>query len=266
MSRIDSMTLNGLAMLRVAADAAADRRPTLLWLHSGKFSDGSAHDALPLAQALAQDTTVLLPDYPLAPKHPFPAALDAIFALLQWLGDSNPVHGSLIVGGERAGGNIAAALALRARDQGIKTLAGQILLAPLLDPSQNTASMQAAADCPCAQAWREYLPKPGDCLHPYAAPLFASRLSGLPPALVLTGNQDPARDEAEQYAARLLTSGVPTQVLRLQTGGLSLVNAQAATAEAALAVIRNFIAQHAEIHQKAKNRTRGRRAVVHAPQ
>jgi acetyl esterase len=265
MNHIDTLTLNGLPLLRVTAGKASIRRPVLLWLHSGKFSDGSARDALPLAKALAQETDVLLPDYPLAPKHPFPAALEAVFALLQWLKENGLIHRGLFVGGERAGGNIAAALALRARDQGIKSVAGQILLAPLLDPSQNTASMRAAADCPCAQAWRTYLANPCDTLHPYAAPLFATRLAGLPPALILTSDQDPARDEAEQYAARLHASGVSAQLLRPQAGESPLVNAHAATGEAALTLIQQFIAQHTAAHQKPKNKPRGAKTAYHTP-
>jgi acetyl esterase len=253
MAHVEQLTISGVPLLRVGPQKIAAGTPVVLWLHAGKFTDGCAEESLPLAQALAEDAVLLLPDYPLAPASPFPAALDASFALLKWVLDGARTR-KVFVGGERAGGNLAAALALRARDEALKGLAGQILLAPLLDPSQNTASMRAAAGCPCAQAWREYLPRSADSLHPYAAPLVASRLGGLVPALVLTGEQDPARDEAEQYAARLLTSGVPTQVLRLHTDDTPVVSASNATTEAVLHVIRSFIG-----HQSAPRRPAARK-------
>ncbi|KPF70224.1 hypothetical protein IP84_00170 [beta proteobacterium AAP99] len=264
MVQVEHLTISGLPLLRVGPQKVSASTPVLLWLHAGKFTDGCAVEALPLAQALADDAVLLLPDYPLAPAKPFPAALDASFALLKWVLDGAKTR-KVFVGGERAGGNLAAALALRARDEGLKGLAGQILLAPLLDPSQNTDSMRAATGCPCAQAWREYLPRRADSLHPYAAPLVASRLAGLVPALVLTGEQDPARDEAEQYAARLLTHGVPTQVLRLHTDDTPVVSASNATTDAVLHVIRNFIGQQAAQTRPAARRP-ARRAAKSAEQ
>jgi acetyl esterase len=232
-----------LDALRTAPPAGARALPTLVWLHGGKFTDGRPEDALALAEALSDLVEVWLPAYPLAPAQPFPAALDALFEGLRAL----PARNGLLIGGERAGGNLAAALALRARDEGLRghgagdhAFDAQILLAPLLDPSQNTPSMRAAGECPCAPAWRAYLSQSADGLHPYAAPLFASRLQRLPNTLILTGDRDPARDEAVQYAERLRLAGVPVDLGRLSYPPLDERERAATTADAAR-LIRAFI-------------------------
>ncbi|MFN3673945.1 MAG: alpha/beta hydrolase fold domain-containing protein, partial [Bosea sp. (in: a-proteobacteria)] len=118
------------------------------------------------------------------------------------------------VAGEEAGGNIAAALALMARDRLGPALAGQILLSPMLDPCLGTCSLREAdagpVGCHWADGWADYLGSPDKAAHPYAAPVNASRLAGLPPALLISAQDDPLRDEAATYAARLLEAGVVT--------------------------------------------------------
>jgi acetyl esterase/lipase len=123
--------------------------------------------------------------------------------------------------GEEAGGNIAAAVAMMARDRGGPPIAAQILIAPMLDPTLSTQSMQTAgeASSECSKAYQAYLPFCADRTHPYAAPLLCSRLNDLPPALIFSTEGDPLRDEAESYGARLIGAGVKTQVVRLAEPG-----------------------------------------------
>jgi acetyl esterase/lipase len=221
----------GYAMpLRVyGCSRTAGAKPLVLHLHGGAFV-ARALDAGGVVSSLLADAgaVVLSPEYPLAPKHPFPQALEAAFALLNWLqanrtrwaGKKSP----LFVAGEEAGGNLAAALALMARDQRQPVLAGQILLSPMLDASMATCSLRAAdagpVGCKWADGWHRYLGSAAKAAHPYAAPLGSSRLAGLPPALIVTAEDDPMRDESRNYARRLRESGVAVRdhVLTAPTG------------------------------------------------
>jgi len=199
----------------------------VLHLHGGAFSgsgsgSGSGCGERAVAAALsAAGATVHSTDYPAGSAHPFPAALDAAYAVLERLAGSRGRQ-KLFVAGEEAGGNLAAALALMCRDRGRPKLAGQILLSPMLDPRLGTCSVRTmeagVAGCKWAIGWHEYLRTPDKAAHPYAAPGLASRLTGLPPALVLTGPNDPMADEAITYAARLRQSGVIVFEGRVEVG------------------------------------------------
>lgn len=203
------------------------QRALLLWLHAGHFTEGSlaeAHDRSAMLAAAGADVVAL--DYPLAPEHPFPAALTAAFEALQDLAArparfTGSAATALFVGGEEAGGNLAAALALMARDQHAPALAGQLLLSPMLDPQLGSASMRdgecGGLECIYAKGWKAYL---GDGIradHPYAAPLNASRLAGLAPALVLRQTGHPLNDESRRYAAALRAHGGQVRDLHLDT-------------------------------------------------
>lgn len=196
-------------------------KPWLL-LSLGPSAFVEARDPLPLARAL-QDAgaQVLVTRYPLAPAQPFPAALDEAWAQLQQLAATKPRGARLGVAGVEAGGTLAAALALRARDEGL-VLAAQILVSPALDPLLASASARQAhlgdCQCPLAQGWREYLGPACDAAHPYATPLATSRLQGLAAALLITGDEDPLGDDARRYAERLQAAGVPRQLISV-TGG-----------------------------------------------
>ena len=156
-------------------------------------------------------------DYPTGSDNPFPCALQAAFGALGWAyrGCAAGKNRRMFVAGEDAGGNLAAALALMARDQGGPPLAGQILLSPMLDPCLATRSIRQADAGPVgwkwADGWHQYLGSADKASHPYASPLSSSRLAGLPPALVLTSDDDPMRDEALTYARRLRESGVSVE-------------------------------------------------------
>lgn len=185
--------------------------------HGGAFVSGSLDSGVTAAGLLAEAGAVVLSvDYPLAPADPFPAAVDAAYAALQWgyrkrvrlAGQGAPVF----VAGEEAGGNLAAAVALMARDRLAPPLAGQILLSPMLDPCLGTASLrrsqQGPAGCAWANGWCKYLREPAAAEHPYAIPGRAMRLAGLPPTLILSADDDPLRDEALAYARKLRAAGV----------------------------------------------------------
>jgi acetyl esterase len=126
----------------------------------------------------------------------------------------------IAVGGDSAGGNLAAVVALMARDRGGPRIAFQLLVYPVTDASFDTASYRDNAEgylltrAAMVWFWNHYLPSPTDGLDPYASPLRAPDLRGLPPALVITAEFDPLRDEGEAYAARLRAAGVPVVVKR----------------------------------------------------
>lgn len=191
--------------------------PLVLHLHGGAFQAGSFAAGSPIAGLLAEAGAVVLSvDYPCGKGHPFPEALEIAFALLEELGRKRKrwadKHSGLFVAGEEAGGNLAAALALMARDRGGPKLSGQILLSPMLDPSLATCSIRdaeaGAVGCKWADGWHDYLGSPDKAAHPYAAPAAVSRLAGLPPALILTAQDDPMHDESCVYQRRLRENGV----------------------------------------------------------
>ena len=227
--------------------------PLLLYFHGGLFNSGTVEAAQPLAHALAATAVVTCVDYPLAPKLHFPTTVEVAFDALLWAAANATALGAdptrIFVGGDQAGGNLAAVVSMMARDRGLRVdharLIGQILINPMLDPQQSTPSMQEAEDCPCRKAWSDYLPCISDALHPYAAPILSKRLGGLVPALIISGERDPLRDEAEQYAAKLIAAGVPVQVRRLKGARGSLVQAGHASFEHVVQLIGQFVAESA---------------------
>lgn len=191
--------------------------PLVLHFHAGAFVGGSLEGGACIAGLLAASGAVVVSlDYPLAPAHPFPQAVDAAYDALLWIskarhrlaGHDAPVF----VAGEEAGGNLAAAVALLARDRHGPPLAGQILLSPMLDPCLATASLRdvhaGPVGCTWADGWHSYLPRLEDASHPYAAPGAAFRLADLPPTLLVTAEDDPLRDETQAYAERLRAAGL----------------------------------------------------------
>lgn len=202
------------------AGAPQGGRPLVLHFHGGAFTDGTLDDGAPVAGALvAAGAVVASLDYPLAPAHPFPAAVEAGYAALARLLRSRgrrardiPVY----VAGEEAGGNIAAGVAMMARDRG-DDIAGQLLVDPLLDPCVGTCSMRAAnagyaGRCKYADGWHHYFRTPQDADHPYAAPASARRVAGLPATLIVATVGTPLRDEVMAYSTRLAAGGIPVHL------------------------------------------------------
>jgi len=167
--------------------------------------------------------TVVVAGYRLAPEHPFPAAIDDCYAATRWVAEHADEIGvdssRMAVGGDSAGGNLAAAVSLRARAEG-PALVGQVLVYPNTDQLADDESIRTADDPflfnRYSVAWyrQHYLADPADAADPLASPLRAESLAGLPPALVITAEYDPLRDQGEAYARRLADSGVPVELSR----------------------------------------------------
>lgn len=188
--------------------------PVVVHFHGGAFVSGDLDNGCAVASLLeGVGAVVVSVAYPLTP---FPQPVDAGYEVLKWVHRNRTKlggQGALVyLAGEEAGGNLAAAVGLMARDQLHPPLAGQILLSPMLDPCAGTASLREATGdatgCKWAEGWRNFLRHPRDAEHPYAVPAGALRLAGLPPTLVLVGDTDPMHDEALAYAARLESAGL----------------------------------------------------------
>lgn len=201
--------------------------PLVLHLRGGAFLDLWRGSRLVPGLLAGAGAVVISADYPAGPAHPFPAAVEAMYGLLGQLHDRRTRWAArasgLFVAGEEAGGNLAAALAFMARDRLGPPLAGQILLSPMLDAGMATCSFRDAeagpVGCKWADGWQAYLGTPDKAAHPYAAPSCGSRLHGLPPALVLTAQDDPMKDESLSYASRLRQAGVAAQTHALDASG-----------------------------------------------
>lgn len=198
--------------------------PVLLYFHGGGFVTGDLENEHQrcLDFAAKVGIAVVSVDYRLAPENPFPAAFDDCHAATLWAYENAAELGGdptrLAVGGGSAGGGLAAAVALRARDEGGPPLVFQFLLYPVLDDRMDTPSMHAYTEPPlfnrvdAAHMWRHYLgPLHGEA-PVYAAPGRAEDLAGLPPAYVLAAEADPLRDEDIDYARGLIEAGVPTEL------------------------------------------------------
>jgi len=215
----------GKLALRLYRPAAGGPLPVLLYFFGGGWVLGTIDTADGVSRTLANSAgaMVAVVGYRLAPEHPFPAAIDDCYAALRWVAEHADEIGAdparLAVGGDSAGGNLAAAVALRARAGG-PALVGQLLVYPNTDQLADDESMRAADDPFLfnrqSVAWyrQHYLANPGDADNPLASPLRAESLAGLPPALVITAEYDPLRDQGEAYARRLAEDGVQAELSR----------------------------------------------------
>lgn len=201
-------------------------RGVIVYYHGGGWVLGTIDEFDTMARRLAERTScaVVLVDYRLAPEHRYPAAVDDASAALVWAGAHlRDIAGDdvpLIVAGDSAGGNLAAVMALRARDRGGPPIALQVLIYPVTaadfdrpsytDPENQSLLTREAM----IWFWDHYAPDASRRTEPDASPLLAKDLSGLPPAVVLTAEHDVLRDEGEAYAERLTAAGVPVDFKR----------------------------------------------------
>ncbi|GMG90532.1 acetylhydrolase [Cupriavidus sp. TKC] len=200
--------------------------PALVYFHGGGWVIGNLDAADVPCRHLASKAgcVVVSVEYRKAPEHKFPAAADDAYAAVKWLkanADTLNVDATRIaVGGDSAGGNLAAVVALMARDRGDFSICHQMLVYPVTNHGFETGSYRDNAEGyfltrdGMAWFWNHYLAEEADGEHPYASPLRAGNLAGLPPALVITAEFDPLRDEGEAYAARLADAGVPVLATR----------------------------------------------------
>jgi acetyl esterase len=202
--------------------------PVLVYFFGGGWTLGTidTSDAICRALTNAAGCVTVSVGYRLAPEHTFPAAVDDCYAATSWIAEHAEEigidAGRLAVGGDSAGGNLAASVTLLAKDNGGPAIAHQLLVYPNTDYHADTESLRDNTDpvlfnrTSVAWYWRNYLASPEDGANPLASPLRATDLRGLPPATVLTAEYDPLRDEGEQYAKRLADAGVPVALTRYE--------------------------------------------------
>jgi acetyl esterase len=239
--------------------AARGQLPLLVYFHGGGFvlCDLDTHDAP--CRSLANETgcVVVSVDYRLAPEAPFPAAPEDCYAATSWAVENAPSLGAdparIAVGGDSAGGNLAAAVCLMARERKGPKIAHQLLIYPVTNHDFETVSYNDNAEGYFLTRdmmkwfWGHYLEKESDAANPLASPLRADDLSSLPPATVITAEYDPLRDEGEAYATRLQAAGVPTEMTRYDGMfhgffgmGAAIDRAKDAVAQAATALRASF--------------------------
>jgi acetyl esterase len=209
---------------RPASTPLGDPPPVVVWYHGGGWVIGDLDTADSTCRALANATgaVVVSVDYRLAPEHPFPAAVDDCEAALEWVLANGDTLGAdvtrVAVGGDSAGGNLAAVVSIAARDKGV-SLRHQLLVYPVTDGTFSQPSMDENAEgyllTKASMLWfGEHYFGNGDAKDPRLSPLYVDDLSGVAPATVLTAEFDPLRDEGEAYAERLREADVPVELTR----------------------------------------------------
>lgn len=197
--------------------------PILVYFHGGGFTSGDldTHDTPLRALSNRVGCIIVSVAYRLAPEHPFPAAPEDCYAVTKWVAEHAEEIGGdktrVAVGGDSAGGDLAAVVCLMARDRGGPAIVYQVLLYPDTDLTESSASWMEFANTNKPIISRDgklasiamYVPEGVDVKNPYVSPLYAQNLSKLPPAFIITGEFDPQRDEGEAYAARLGQASVP---------------------------------------------------------
>jgi acetyl esterase/lipase len=211
--------------LRIYRSGAGAALPLLLFMHGGGFVVGNLDSHDEMARVLTAQTgcVTLSVDYRLAPENPFPAAPDDCYAALKWAAaharELGADPGRIAVIGDSAGGNLAAVMALRARDEAGPALRGQVLIYPAVDL---TATLLPSPDGDYYILtpqdgeffYRSYLRGESDGQNPYASPGFAQTLRELPPALVITAEFDPLCPQGEAFARKLQQAGVDAELSR----------------------------------------------------
>lgn len=217
----------GQVRVRVFRHAAGGPQPCLIYMHGGAWMQGSpeTHWDITARIAAINRQTVISIDYDLSPERVFPTAIDQCRAVTEWAharATDLGIHpGQIAVGGDSAGANLAAAVALDLRGGPVR-LVGQLLIYPICDFDLTRPSCLEHAEAPLLQtralemAYALYCPDPADRMNPRAAPLLAASHAGLPPAFVAVAEIDPLRDSGIAYAQALADAGVPVVLDRGQ--------------------------------------------------
>jgi acetyl esterase len=210
----------GAVRVRFFRHRSGGKQPCLIYMHGGAWMQGSPETHWDITARIAawNRQTVISVDYALAPEHPFPTAVLQCAAVTEWTfanaGDLGLAPEAIAIGGDSAGGNLAAAMTLKFRGSGHR-LAAQLLIYPAVDFEQARPSFRENADGPLITTASMpavnamYVPDKTDRTNPLAAPLKAGDHSGLPPAYVAVAEHDPLRDDGIAYAERLEKAGVP---------------------------------------------------------
>lgn len=227
-ARIENRTIPGPAgaiPVRVYTPSGSGPFPVLVYIHGGGWviCDLDTHDAACRSLTNRAGCVTVSVDYRLAPEHKFPAAVEDSYAATLWVAEHaaefNGDPARVAVGGDSAGGNLAAVVALMARDRGKPNLCFQLLVYPATDGSLSTESMRAFKEYFLTPElvryfWHHYMRSDADRKDPLASPAMAGNFKGLAPALIITAEFDPLRDEGEAYAEKLRAAGVPVTVTR----------------------------------------------------
>lgn len=215
--------------VRTYRPSSTEQLPILVYAHGGGFvfCDLDSHDGLCRCLANLVPAVVVSVGYRLAPEHRWPTAAQDVLAATRWAAANADALGGdatrIAVGGDSAGGNLAAVTAVMARDQSAPAITAQMLLYPMIAADFDTASYHRFGQGyynprPALQwYWDQYVPAVDDRRHPHASPLAAD-LTGLPPAVVVLAGHDPLRDEGLAYANALTAAGVPTTICMFEGG------------------------------------------------
>ena len=223
-ARVEDRTIpgpGGPIPVRVYWPTVGKKLPALIYLHGGGWVFGTIGNVDRNCRVLANSANcvVINVDYRLAPEHKFPAAAEDSYAVLTYTASHAEEFGidpaRIAIGGDSAGGNLAAVACLMARDRGGPKPVFQLLVYPVTDYDDDSPSMTENDGVFLSRAairyfWNHYTASPEDARNPYASPLQAQTLEGLPPAFVITAECDPLRDQGQAYARRLEAAGVPT--------------------------------------------------------
>ncbi|MGP4087457.1 alpha/beta hydrolase [Streptomyces sp. KR55] len=243
---------------------AADTLPVILYIHGAGWVFGNAHthDRLVRELAVGVGAAVVFPEYDLSPEARYPVAIEQNYAVAQWVvqqGASKGLDGSrLAVAGDSVGGNMTAALTLMAKERGDVPLVQQVLFYPVTDAAFDTGSYHQFATGYFLRRdgmqwfWDQYTTDESERAQITASPLRATtdQLTGLPPALVITGEADVLRDEGEAYANKLREAGVPVTAVRFQgiIHDFVMLNALRGTHAAEAAITMAVTALRAALH------------------
>lgn len=230
-ARIENRAVHGPAQpipIRVYWPSIGKNLPAVVYFHGGGWVIGTLDsiDRTMRALANASGCVVISVDYRLAPEHKFPAAVEDADAAIRYVAEHATEFGidpnRIAVAGDSAGGNLATVSCLIARDRGGPKICFQLMVYPVVDYDDHRPSSREFAEghfltlSMMDYFWRHYLALPADGKHPHASPIRAESLAGLPPAMVITAECDPIRDQGEEYAQRLREAGVPVTLKRYE--------------------------------------------------